>query len=298
MTEAETVRQIVSAELTESPTKITLVEEQGNVNKAFDITTNSGNFIIRIRFNRHEMQQFIRERYCASLIRTQYDWTPEIVAIGKFEEHCYSIQRKVHGVVASQYKGDMVAIWEQVGNYAAFFHAIKTPGYLNNMMEEEPASNRIWCQSYFDFLGIAANAKLVTQEYLTVTEFDTAIKILEPLKDIEFKPTLAHGNLSPKNIIIDSNHKAHIIDWGSCQGHMAVQLDLSELLAFDTPSDHVQAYLQGHDLPNNYIEQNQELLERLKLVRCFMNAHWLCESDSPRKADLLKYVERVKTSAL
>lgn len=80
------------------------------------------------------MHQFIRERYCADVIRAHYDWTPEVIAIGKFERHCYSIQRKLLGTVASQYNGDITAVWEQVGRYAACFHAIETPGYLNNML--------------------------------------------------------------------------------------------------------------------------------------------------------------------
>lgn len=294
--QAETIKQIVFSALGEPATKIALVDEQGNVNKAYDVTTRSGDVIVRVRFDRDEMHQFIRERYCADVIRTQHDWTPEVIAIGKFERHCYSIQRKVLGTVASQYSGDMVTVWEQVGRYAAYFHAIETPGYLNSMLEGQPVSSRTWCQPYFDFLGVAANSKLVAGGLLTTGEFESALSILSSLKDIEFKPTLAHGNLSPKNIIVDSDGKAHIIDWGSCQGHMAKQLDLSELLAFDTPPDHVQAYLRGHGLATNYEEQNRELLERLKLARCFMNAHWLCESDSPRRNDLLRYVERARSS--
>lgn len=294
--QGEVVRRIVFSALQEPASNITLVEEQGNVNRAYDVMTRSGSVIVRVRFDRDELRQFERERYCADVIRAQYNWTPEVLAIGKFEGHCYSVQRKVFGTVASRYSGDMVAVWEQVGRYAALFHAIETPGYLNAMLGKRPPDPYEWCQPYLDYLGVAEKSKLVADELMTRVEFEAALEIIGSLKNLHFKPTLAHGNLSPKNIIVDSEGTAHIIDWGSCQGHMAELLDLSELLAFETPRAHVQAYLRGHGLPPDYDQRNHQTLECLKLVRCLTNAHWLCDGQSPRRADLLKYVERARSS--
>jgi fructosamine-3-kinase len=293
---AETIRQIVVAALGEPATKVTLIPEQGNVNIAYDVDTRHGSFIVRVRFDRDELHQFLRERRCAELIRAEHDWTPQVLAIGKYEKHSYSIQEKVQGTVASQYKGDMNMIWEQVGRYAEFFHGIQTSGYIYDAFREGPAASGPWCQWYFDYLGEASNSKLITQGLMTQKEFEAALEALAPLKSLEFSPTLAHGNLSPKNLMIDVNHKAYIIDWGTCQGHMGSELDVSELLAFDTPHEHMQAYLRGHKLPADYVEQNQELLERLQLVRCFTSAHWLCETSSQREKSVLRYVEKVRAS--
>ena len=291
----DTIRDIVSTALGESATRVALVPDQGNVNVTYDVETRNGNFIIRVRFDRVELGQFLREKRSAELIRARHDWTPEVMVVGNFGDHSYSVQQKVQGIVASRYQGDMVAIWEQVGHYAAFFHEIQTPGYLRDAFSETPC-NIPWCKSYFSFLGRAADAQLVARALLTTNEFENALDALQPLEDLKFKPTLAHGNLFPKNIIVDPNHKAHIIDWGSCEGHISCLLDLSELFVFDIPRHHIQAYLRGHGLPCDYVEQNLVLLERLKLVRNFMNAHWLCESRSPREIDLLRYVENTKKS--
>jgi len=292
---ADTIREIVNVALGESATRIALVPEQGNVNVTYDVVTRNGNFIIRVRFDRGELDQFRREKRCAELIRASHNWTPEVIVVGRFGDHGYSVQQKVQGIVASQYEGDMRNIWEQIGRYAAFFHEIQTPGYLRDVFIDAPSSVP-WCKSYFSFLGNAADAHLVARALLTTEEFENALDALRPLEDLNFKPTLAHGNLFPKNIIVDSNHRAHIIDWGSCEGHISPLLDLSELFVFDVPQPHIQAYLRGHGLPSNYAEQNWVLLERLKLVRTFMNAHWLCESRSPRETDLLRYVEKTRRS--
>jgi pentatricopeptide repeat protein len=291
---AEVIQQIVWTALGERATRIVLVPEQGNVNRTYDVETRNGSFIVRVRFDREEIHQFLRERRCAELIRSSYDWTPEIIAVGISEGHSYSIQHKVIGTVASQYHGNINEIWEQVGNYAQFFHGIKTPGYLYDCFGEQTAPEQLWCQWYFDYLGKAEDSKLISRGFLRQGEFEAALEVLNHLKAMKFEPTLAHGNLSPNNIIVDSARKAHVIDWGTCQGHMGIELDLSELLAFDTPQDHVAAYLRGHELPADFAEQHQGLLERLRLARCLTSAHWLCEGESQRETSLLLYVERVR----
>jgi fructosamine-3-kinase len=291
----DTIREIVTTALGEPATQVALVREQGNVNVAYDVATRNGNFIVRVRFDRDELGQFLREKRCAELIRAKHDWTPEVIALGRLGGHCYSVQQKVQGIVASQYQGDMGGIWEQVGAYAAFFHEIQTPGYLREVFSDPP-SDASWCKSYFTYLGQAADAQLVARVLLKTDEFESALDALRPLEDLKFKPTLAHGNLFSKNIIVDPNHKAHIIDWGSCEGHISCALDLSELFVLDVPQPHIEAYLRGHGLPCDYAEQNSVLLERLRLVRNFMNAHWLCESRSPREIDLLRYVQNTRKS--
>jgi aminoglycoside phosphotransferase (APT) family kinase protein len=292
----DTVREIVSAVLGEASTQIAPVKEQGNVNSAFEVSTGSGEFILRAKFDRRDSEQFLREKRCAELIRATCDWTPKIIAVGEFKEHAYSIQERVVGIVASHYPGNLVEVWEQVGQYAGQFHAIETPGYLRDIFRAQAAPEVSWCQFYSDFLGRADDAQLVAQGFLTHKEFSEALEALQPLRELNFRPTLAHGNLSLKNIIVDRSGKAHIIDWGSCVGHMSIPLDLAELLVFDLPEPQLAAYLRGHDLPVDYVEQNWLLLERLKLVRCFVNAHWLCEARSHRSTDLRMYVEKTKYS--
>ena len=294
--QSATVSSIVEASLGVSPTSIKLVEDQGNVNSAFDVNTKKGDFIVRSRFGSTEMHQFIREKNCADLIRQTHDWTPEIVDIGLFENNAYSVQRKVPGVMASKLQDDLTHVWEQIGSYAEFFHSIEVSGYLRNAFRVSTSGELPWCKAYFDQLGEASNAKLVSEGLLTAEEFALGLISLKPLETLDFKPTLAHGNISLNNIIVDPNGKAHLIDWGSCVGHMAIDLDLSELLLFDVPAHHVDAYLYGHSLPSDYVKHNSEILERLKLARCFTNAHWLCESDSHRNGDLLRYVEKTRHS--
>ncbi len=189
----------------------------------------------------------------------------------------------------------MTDIWEQVGQYSNYFHGIKVVGYIFDVFNDNPPSDTIWCKSYFDKFGGPALPKLVSTNYMTNRELDFALQALEPLKQLKFEPTLAHGNLTSKNIVVDGSGKAHIIDWGSCQGHLATALDIAELMVFKTPHAHIQAYLRGHQLPSDYLEQNVELLDRLQLARFFITANWLCEIDSPRKGDLANYLSGTRT---
>jgi fructosamine-3-kinase len=289
------VAEIVEEALGTPATEIVLLVEQGNVNRTYSIATRNGNFILRARFDRNEMRQFICEQQCADLIRKVHDWTPAVVAVGRYGDHCYSIQEEIPGVVASRYPGDMIEVWEQIGQYSKFFHDIRTSGYLFDLFREGPLPEGLWCQRYFDGLGEASSSKLVTRGLLTQGEFESAFEALQPLKNLAFEPTLAHGNLTPKNIMVGPSGKAHIIDWGTCQGHLAIDLDISELFVFGTPPEHVQAYLRGHRLPNDYVEQNFDLIHRLQLVRLFTTANWLCATESSRKNDLANYVAGVKS---
>ena len=284
------VGEILKEALHEPATTIVPIPEQGNVNAAYFADTRSGNFVVRVRFDREEMRQFEREKRCADLIRADHDWTPAVVAIGRHGNHCFSVQERVQGTVASNYQGNLLDVWEQVGRYSRYFHSIKTPGYLFDLFTEAPDPTGIWCQQYFNGLGRSEDAKLVRQGLISEADFERGLIALEPLKQLKFEPTLAHGNLTLKNIIVDTAGKAHIIDWGTCQGHSAVDLDISELLVFKTPAEALKGYLRGHNLPENYLEQNSELLDRLQLARFFTTAKWLCEIESPRKADLATYL--------
>jgi hypothetical protein len=52
---SDTIREIVSIALGESATRVALVPDQGNVNVTYDVETRNGNFIIRVRFDRGEL---------------------------------------------------------------------------------------------------------------------------------------------------------------------------------------------------------------------------------------------------
>ncbi|WKZ57073.1 MAG: aminoglycoside phosphotransferase family protein [Bdellovibrionota bacterium] len=289
-TKSATVGEIVKQALGEPASSIFQVPEQGNVNTSYFVDTRSGSFVVRVRFDRDEMRQFEVEKRCAELIRVEHDWTPAIVAIGRYGPHCYSIQERVRGIVASDYQGNLLDIWEQVGRYSRHFHRIRTAGYLSDLFTAPRDPSRPWCQHYFDGLGRPEDAKLVKLGRMTPGDFERGLIALEPLKQLTFEPTLAHGNLTLKNIVVEASGKAHIIDWGTCQGHLATELDISELLVFQTPRESLMAYLRGHGLPVDYIEQNSELLDRLRLARLFTTANWLCEIDSPRGEDLSNYL--------
>jgi aminoglycoside phosphotransferase (APT) family kinase protein len=288
------VSKIILKALNDVPKHISLIQCQGNVNVAYDVNTSRGDYIVRIRFGKADLNQFEREKCCTDIICDAHDWTPKIINIGLLEGNAYSIQKKVPGVVASMYQGDLSKIWEQVGSYCSFFHNIPVCGYLRDAFRVSTRTEGPWCQEYFDQLGSANNARLVQKGILSQEEFQLGLEALQPLASFNFKPTLAHGNISTSNIIVDYGGKAHLIDWGSCVGHMAIELDLSELLVFNIPQEHIQAYLKGHNLPNNFIELNLELLERLKLARCFINAHWLCESNSSRIEAMNQYIQKTR----
>ena len=68
----------------------------------------------------------------------------------------------------------------------------------------------------------------------------------------------------------------------------------AELLTFDTPEEHVRAYLRGHNLPADYVEQNRQLMERLELVRFFTAAQWLSESGPRRELSVREYTDQVR----
>ena len=292
---AEIVREIVKHALGEPAVKTSLVPEQGKVNRAYMVETRNGRFVLRVRFDKDEMRKFRCEKQCADFIRRDHDWTPAVIAIGQYETHCYSFQERVDGTVASQYTGDMIGVWEQIGQYAKYFHGVSTTGYIFDVFDGELPFDRLWCQPYFDGLKDAEESRLVEKGLMTGEEFGAAVRALEPLKRLQFEPTLAHGNLTPKNIIVDPDGKVHIIDWGSCQGNLAADLDLSELIVFARPLKHIQAYLRGHELPADYLQQRAELLDLFQLVRFFTTANWLCEINSPKEADLASYIAGAKS---
>lgn len=294
--ELRMARELAENVLADSPREVNLLGSQGNVNRTFEVVSDGRELILRVRFNQNDTRQFYSEQRCAELIGEQgCDWTPKVLQVGFQNNHSYSIQEKVSGTVGSAYNGDLCDVWEQVGRYASVFHQFEVPSYLYNIFEAVHEQSP-WCQGYFDYLGGCDNSILVKQGILTPDQFQQALAGLEPLLDLKFAPTLAHGNLSLHNLVVADDGKVHIIDWGTCQGHLAEQLDLAELLVFDVPEIHIASYLKGHNLPDAYIQSNELLLERLKLARVITSANWLA-SMGKRELDLHKYIEKTNAAS-
>lgn len=78
------VNQIVESVLGASVKNTSLVPKQGNVNSAYFVETDNEHLVVRVRFNKDEMRQFECERHCANKIRIHHNWTPAILAIGRY----------------------------------------------------------------------------------------------------------------------------------------------------------------------------------------------------------------------
>jgi len=294
---ADIVREALEDGLSARPTAVREVTHQGRINHSFDIATSEGDFILRLKLNCEGtgVTEHQREKGCADLVCERCDGTPEIISVGNIGPHSYSFQRKIDGIRGVEYTGDLRPVWYQIGEYAAEFHQIEVPGYNYDVFGNNPTSpDKPWCQWYFDYLTDPNESKLSSSGTLTPAEFQKAIGVIESIVPWEFTPHLCHSDLKKENIIVTSQGKAYIIDWGAAQGHMALSMELAELFKSDIPQEHIEAFCMGRGISPKYLSENAREIDTLQLVRVLLASEWASRS-MPNTDPLFKsYVRKLQ----
>ncbi len=294
---ADVVNGALAAGLSESVISVDVLQHQGKINFGYKVRTESNEYILRIKFDCEGtgVTEHRREKKCSDLVREKCDCTPQIVSVGEVGAHSYSFQKSISGKRGSEYKGDLRAIWYQIGEYAAEFHKIEVPGYnydLFNWDQGEP--DKLWCQWYFDYLLDPAQSRLAQSEIVTPEEFSRGIAVIETLADWKFIPHLCHSDLKMENTIITSCGKPYIIDWGTAQGHKALSMDIAELLYREIPQEQIAAFCLGRGVGTSYLKEHRLELDTLQLLRVMLASEWASRSFSLNDPIVSSYSKKLQ----
>ena len=259
----------------------------GESNFAFEAAVEREEFILRISNKATKLQYFMKEQWAVKKARAKRVPAPEILEVSnEIIGLPYMISRKVTGTIATR-RADDLQVLEQMGKYAATINSIRTSDFGNifDWSRNELSRRNSW-------------KEFITEDFRPQERIETFAKhrILRPqnlkklkvaaknLEELRGAPSLNHGDLRLKNILLDEKGAiTAIIDWEHATSNLAPYWELSIAL-HDLGIDQKEAFLCGYGIgPKEF----QRISPPLKILNILHYAHVVRKAAKAKDRDRL-----------
>jgi len=252
----------------------------GLANHVFEARIGREDVVLRISAKPAKLQTFMKEQWAVNAARKNKIPTPEILEVSNdIIGLPYMILRKVVGCSADSATGaNRAEVLRELGRYAAKINAIKTHdfGHIFDWSPNKLSRHRTWKDFLENELNLderveslrrngalePANAKRLRQQ-------------IELMKRWKASPSLCHGDIRMKNVILDEKQKiVAILDWENCSSNIAPYWELSIAL-HDLTMDEKGIFLAGYGVDlKDYIKMAPAIkaLNILNYVRSVRHA--------------------------
>jgi hygromycin-B 4-O-kinase len=290
------VKKVMKHHFGSLPKKIEF-KPAGLTNFVFETQYKADKYIIRIADSAGKLNDFIKEQWAVEQAKQKGIPVSEIMEVGaEIIGIPYMMQQKLDGEEAQNHP-ERLTILRELGKYAKTIHSIRTNNYgeVFDWSKNQLSKNNKW-KNYLDEewkvpqrVKMLQKSKLLNREKLG--KLKAAIKKMETWN---FPPSLNHGDLRLKNVIVNKKGKIlAIIDWDNCISHIAPYWDLSIAL-HDLSIDGKQQFLDGYGITAkeyikldygikvfnilNYTETIEKLIKekdknQLELYKLRLNGH-------------------------
>jgi aminoglycoside phosphotransferase (APT) family kinase protein len=240
----------------------------GLTNFVFAINHAEGQFVIRISPDSNKLKAYQKELWATRRVRVLGIPTPEVLMVGTVESgEPYMISRRVSGTEAIHHP-NRLSIIHEVGIFAKEINSIQTHNFGESFdwLDTPPPP-----VSWSDFLDNEWNAGerltfLEEHEFISKERIKQLYSIFEEAKVMDVRPTLSHGDLRLKNVIVDEDGEiTAIIDWEDCLSTFSAAWELSIAL-HDLSIDEKHAFLDGYGLEDSEVAKMSPLLKAFNIM--------------------------------
>jgi len=273
-----------------APGGIEQIKGKGVVNLVFKISLDNEHFILRFQKGRSALSNFEKEKWCMDAVSKKGVKTSRCVALGFYKGHAYSFQSFISG----KHGGDVLdqnGVWLALGKYAKKVNSIRVEGYgeefkfLESKAHHDWKGVNDWQEDYFFNDKFFEKYKLFPSNKLAKIKK----RVLE-MRKWNFKPTLSHANLTPRNTIVRADGSVHIIDWGTASGHLSPHRDVAELLTWNIKDKHLKTFLKGYGISERQFEKIKYDSETIMISRLLSALRWGIENKKNwREVDFIKH---------
>lgn len=241
----------------------------GLSNFVFEVSHSEGDFIVRISPDPTRINSFFKEQWAQNKAREVGVPVPEILEVGSDVIHQpFMISRVVEGEEATYHK-KRLEIVNEMGRFAALINSIETKGFGSTFdwSSNQLSHNKNWK----DFLEneLKFEEKLHTLEKHKILPDSQTKKIRKILADTakrKLSPTLNHGDIRLKNVMVDETGKiTAFLDWEHATSNLAPFWDLSIAL-HDLTIDEKQLFLEGYDLKEKKIAELMPVIKAINVI--------------------------------
>ncbi|MEP6923847.1 MAG: phosphotransferase [Pyrinomonadaceae bacterium] len=280
----ELARTVIAHHFGSKPRRI-IHKASGLSNFVFSVVHPEGDFIVRISPEPARINSFIKEQWAQGRAREIGVPTPEILEVGnEIIGHPFMISRTVGGHEAT-YNPNRMPILREMGRYSALINTIPTIGFgstfdwSSNLLSH----NATWNEYLQKELRLEARLETLERNQLLISaQIKKLRRILEKADETEIKPTLNHGDIRLKNMIVNEQGEiTAILDWEHCTSNLAPHWELS-LALHDLSIDEKQEFLMGYGLEDKRIVEIAPVMKALNIINYAPKIECLVESKDTR----------------
>jgi len=249
---------------------------RGSNNAAYVITENGRKYVIRVTGEWRE-RTTRQERWCYSQAKALGIPGPEVIAIGKVEKLPYIVLTFVEGEPGIDSNIDRDHLWRALGEYGRLINSVNigSGSVTSEGIEVYPDPLVQWREWVDAAIDVVRNERLCELAAFSMHQRQTIRSILAEMRRRSFRLGLSHGDLDPRNAIIDESGKTHLIDWCCSLVSLVPHVDLYNILREMRPeSGEIAAYLDGYGMTREKFEEVLPEVRALGLVQQLKQVGW------------------------
>jgi len=284
------VSEIFKKELNEVPLSVMEIAGYGTVNSVFMVACQSVNYAIRLNEEEGKRLEFIKEEWCINEARKAGVPSPIVIANGVVEGTVYMIQEQLEGVNGSTCsKKDKELIWEYMGRYASKYHHIKD---ITIPALKEAEFHDDWSSKLeYNISQLNADDSLLLSNALSPEAHTDIRRILISLREKDFDFGLIHGDLSPRNTIVNAS-SIYLIDWGTASVNVVPHNEIGILLMEgEAGQKEFMAFLKGIGISEKEYGEMELEVWKLNLLHRLDKYRWATDY---KVEDLMDFTMKVK----
>ena len=260
-------RNIVLDHFGKEPSRI-VYKRSGLTNFVFAINHAEGQFVIRISPEADRLRVYQKDLWATRRVRVLGIPTPEVLKVGTVQSgEAYMISRRVSGTEATHHP-KRLSIIQEVGLFAKEINSIQTHNFGESFDWLDTPPQPVGWSDYLDNEWNAGERLtfLEEHEFISNERSQQLHSVIEEAKRWDVRPTLSHGDLRLKNVIVDEDGEiTAIIDWEECVSTFAAAWELSIAL-HDLSIDEKHAFLDGYGLDDSEVAKLSPLLKAFNIL--------------------------------
>jgi aminoglycoside phosphotransferase (APT) family kinase protein len=259
----EMARLIIAHHFGNKPKRVVHLTS-GLSNFVFMVYHNEGDFVVRISPEATKIQAFMKEQW--AMVKAQEAGVPtaEILEVGNhIVPFPYMVSKKVEGEEATFHPNRL-----QMGRYGALINSISTNGFGSTFdwSNNQLSHNESWADYLHKELHLDARLQILKKQKMLhpkqIKKLQTIL--LKPPRG-NAKPSLNHGDIRLKNVIVDDDGQiTAFIDWEHATSNLAYW-ELS-LALHDLSIDEKQEFLGGYGLSEKEVIESAPFIKALNLL--------------------------------
>jgi len=271
------VSEISESVLGKKAKRIRKIETFGDVNEVYFVEADSNKYVFRLN-NDRGFDEFSKEKWCMEQATKVGIPTTSVLEMGDYKGISYMIQPYIESVNGSEFP-DKEKLWHSLGVYAKKCHGIAVSGWGESLFDSVNGTFRDSWERYvnYNIESLNPNDKLIEMGLFNIQQSQKLKGVFIKVLDMKFNFGLCHGDISPKNSIVDNKGKVWLIDWGSAHAHVIPHYEFSYILGrkgLKTNSKLFKEFLNGYRMTLAEFKRLEPELDILRVLFATDKLRW------------------------